>query len=273
MTQPPIGVIGFGNMAEAIVAGILDDKLAKASDIYALDNSQKRMDLAKNKYKIHACPSVKELCQNTNVILLAVKPQHINDVLPALEESLKKHLIITIVTGIETKYYQKILGRQAKVIRVMPNTPALIGQGAAAYFANKNCSVRDQKICENIFNSVGLILEVKKEKLIDAVTAISGSGPAFVYQYAQSVMDSAKKLGLSADMAKRLVLQTLLGATQMMLNSQETPGDLTKKVTSKGGTTLAGLEVLKKKGFAKILDACMKKAAKRAEELSKQFGK
>lgn len=268
-----IGIIGFGNMAEAIAGGIIDNKLIRANNIYALDNSAKRIDLAKKKYKIQVSQDYQEMCKNTNVILLAVKPQHINDVFPELRDYLKKHLIISIVTGIEVKSYQKALGKWIKLIRVMPNTPALIGRGAAAYFASKSCTARDKKICERIFNSVGFIAEVKRESLINSVTAISGSGPAFVYQYAQAVMDSAKKLGLPADISKKLVLQTLLGATEMMLNSKESPGELTKKVTSKGGTTLAGLEVLKKKGFTRILEACMKRAAKRAEELSKLFGR
>lgn len=265
-----LGIIGFGNMAEAITAGILNNKLIAPQNIHALDPSPKRRARAKKKYKLRTVKTVDELCAKTNTILLAVKPQQINEALIPLSTKIRKHLILTIVTGIQTRHYQKVLGRNVKVIRVMPNTPALIGQGAAVYFAGKNLTARDKNICEAIFKSVGIIQPVPRENLINAVTAISGSGPAFVYQYAQAVIDSAQKLGLSAKLARALVLQTMAGATQMMIAAIETPAQLTQKVASKGGTTVAGLEELKKRGFTRILHACMKRAAKRAEELGKE---
>ena len=263
-----IGFIGFGNMAEAIAAGLLKNKLVRSDAILAFEPNTKRLTEIQKKYKITPTKNLTELCYKARVIVIAVKPQNINEVLPELMTVYQNQLIITIVTGIRIKHYKKYLGSQAKIIRVIPNTPALIGLGAAAYFADPACTWSDKKLCEDFFNSIGRIWPLKHEPQLDAVTAISGSGPAFVYQYAEAIINAAHKTGLPLKLAKDLVLQTLLGATQMMLQSSLSPDELTQKVTSRGGTTLAGLKVLKKKGFAKILEACMVRAAQRAKELS-----
>jgi len=262
-----IGVIGFGNMAEAIIAGIIKKKLVSSSQIQFIEKSVKRAKSIEKRYKIKSVSW--EKINDCQIILLAVKPQNIADVLPQLKSLNKNSLLISIVTGVKLNTYRKILGTRAKVIRVMPNTPALIGKGAAAYYATSTCSRSDKKSCLDIFSAVGIITEMKSEKLLDAVTAISGSGPAFVYEYAKAMIAAAKKHGLSESASRSLVLQTLSGATEMM-NQHADIDDLQKRVTSKGGTTAAGLATLKKKGFTKTIEACMKAAHKRAVALSKE---
>lgn len=268
-----ITVVGFGNMAEAIIRGLLDSRLVKSGQVSGFEPNPKRQNLIKKKYNINFSNNSSSLLKDCDVVLLAVKPQNIKEALLALSDSYNNQLVISVVTGITIKTYQKYLGSSAKIIRVMPNTPALIGEGAAVYFAGKRCLPKDKKVCEAIFSCVGIVSEIKNENLLDAVTAISGSGPAFVYHYAEAVIQSAVKLGLSEKLAKSIVFQTLLGATKMMIQSSETPAELTKKVTSKGGTTLAGLKILKKKGFTKMMESCMISATKRAKELSHIFGK
>lgn len=264
-----LGVLGFGNMAQAIVTGLISSKLLSTKNIYALEPDKIRVKNVKKKYKIRFLESSRALSHQSSVILICVKPQDLKTVLTQLKPHYKNQLVMTVVTGATIKKYKKYLGSKSKIIRIMPNTPALIGYGAAAYFVDQNCTQRDKKLCENFFNCIGTIIKIKKESLMNAITAICGSGPAFVYQYAQSVINSAKKLGIQENTAKKLVLQTMLGATQMMIKSSQSPDQLTKLVTSKRGTTLAGLEALNKKGFTKAIEACMIRATKRAIELSK----
>ncbi|OVE82453.1 pyrroline-5-carboxylate reductase [bacterium K02(2017)] len=266
-----LGFIGFGNMAEAIAAGLINKKIINPNDMLALELNPKRAKAVQKKYKINIATSIESLFNQTHTIFLCVKPQNIPDILPTLRNFYNNQLMISVVTGIKTKNYLAHLGPKAKIIRVMPNTPALIGHGTAAYFAHKNVSATHKKKCEQYFNSVGTIIPIKNEALIDVVTALSGSGPAFVYQFAQSLINSGIKLGLPAKTAKHLVLQTLEGATQMMKISKDSPQQLTNKVTSKGGTTLAGLSILNKKGFTKTVEACIVGATKRAGVLSRLF--
>lgn len=264
-----IGVIGFGNMAEAILAGLIKSRLMPAKHVHAFEPNLKRKRAMQKKYSVVFYEDPQSACHNAQVILVCVKPQNIKEVLTELRACYHGQLVITVVTGIAVKTYQKFLGKTARVIRVMPNTPALIGHGAAVYFANKNCTPDDKKICEGFFSCLGIIIPIKQESQINTVTALSGSGPAFVYQYAKHMIAAAQKLGLPETTAQKLMLQTIHGACQMMLCSGKSPDELTQMVTSKGGTTLAGLETLQKKGFAKIIEACIVAATNRAVELSK----
>jgi pyrroline-5-carboxylate reductase len=267
-----LGIIGLGNMGEAIVAGLLKSKLIPASRIFFIENFKARETAMKKKYKINACNNIQELSKKTNALLVAIKPQQLGEMLAELSSDYNKQLIITIVAGIQTKFYTKHLGKQAKIARVMPNTPALLGVGATALYFTSNLKAADKKTATSIFDCVGITVALKKESELDIVTAVSGSGPAFVYQFAQSLISAGTKLGLNAAVCKQLVLQTLLGATQMMINSKDSPDELTKKVTSKKGTTDAGLQELRKKGFTQVIKACIQRAAKRAKELSQEFG-
>lgn len=268
-SQIKLGVIGFGNMAEAIVGGILQKSVISSRQVFAIEPSKNRTNIIRKKYKINLCSDMCELLEKTNTILISVKPQQISEVMAALLPYSGKHLFMTIVSGTKCSFYEKNLGKNIRLIRIMPNMPAQIGLGATAFFLNKKATQTDKKIFIQFFTAIGKVVEVKNESLLDAVTAVSGSGPAFVYYFASALIQAAKKAGLQESVAKILSLQTLLGAAQMLIQSNEDPAILTKKITSKGGTTLAGLKVLKKKQFTKILEGCIRAAKKRAQELSK----
>lgn len=263
-----LGIVGVGNMAEAILAGILKKSILTPGNVYAYDINKKRLRTIQRKYKIYFCKDLDELVRNSSILLLCVKPQQINDVMQKIKPLHKNQPIMTIVAGIRTSFYKSILGKKSEIIRMMPNSPAMIGFGATAIFFTKNTKATFRSFSLTLFDAIGTVVEIKKESLMDIVTALSGSGPAFAYSFANALMNAGTKLGLDQKISRLLTLQTLLGATLMMINSTEEPSALTKKVTSKGGTTLAGLEVLHKKKFAKIIEDCIKKAAQRAYQLS-----
>jgi pyrroline-5-carboxylate reductase len=265
-----LGVIGFGKMSEAILSCSLQKKTIRPQQILNLKHRAKRDADLKRRYKIQLAPDIATLCKNSNVILLGVKPQQMGDVLATLRPHLKNHLVITLAAGLSARFYQKCLGANLRLIRAMPNTPTQLGLGATAYFATKTVASKDKALCETFFAATGLIEEVKSEKLIDAVIAVSGSGPAFIYRYAANMIASGKKLGLSFEQAKRLALQTLLGATEMMRQTDATPDELIAQVASKKGTTLAGLDVLEKNGFDRLIQACLARTAARSAEISKE---
>lgn len=272
LSTKKIGFIGTGNMAEAIIKGLLTHRLVTAQQIFGLETNSERQKFIKKKYKISFCQNAEQLCQQTQIVIFCVKPQSAKESLNALQPYFKNHIFISIAAGIRLAFYQKILGTKAAIIRVMPNTPAQIGLGASAFYPASICTKAQQKICQTIFSSVGHIIQVSDEALIDSVTALSGSGPAFVYAFAQALIESGKKLGLDPQVSSTLALQTLRGATEMLIQSDEPVQHLINQVTSKGGTTLAGLDVLHKNSFAKIIEDCLKAAKQRAKELSQEFG-
>lgn len=269
----PLSFIGAGNMAEAILAGVLKQGLCAASAIRALEVNPERAHFIANKYAITVSSEAADAIADSGVVLLCVKPQQMKEALFTIRPHLKDHLVISIAAGIKMRFYQKILGKTARFIRVMPNTPAMIGLGATVYCAGKAATAQDKTVCERIFAQVGLVRAVGREALLDAVTALSGSGPAFVYHFAAALVAAGKRAGLNAELARQLTFQTLSGAAQMLIQSGEDPAVLTKKVTSPGGTTLAGLKLLAKKGFTRIIEQCILSAAKRAKELSEEFGR
>jgi len=267
-----IGFIGAGNMAEALIKGILTKKLVDKKKIAAFEvNPARAKDMIK-RYGIALTDSLVRLTQKADILILCVKPQQMDEVLQSLKPHLKNQLVITIAAGITTRFYLKKLGPKTRLIRVMPNMPAMLGYGATGIFATKTATKTDLANTLALFSAAGDVIEVKREPLIDAVTALSGSGPAFVYRFAASLMSGGIKAGLSKAAAKKLALQTLLGAAHVLINANEDPSSLTAKVTSKGGTTLAGLEVLDQKGFTQTVEACILRASERAKELSAAFG-
>lgn len=268
MRTTRLGIIGTGNMAEAIISGLLRQQTLKANQIYGYDVNQTRLNLIQKKYHIKGILSLTELVQKTNLLLLAVKPQQFPELMEALKPLVtKNHLLISIAAGIDTTFIQKKLKGGHRIIRVMPNTPALIGLGSAVFYANHKTTRTDRKIVQQIFSSVGIVFEVRKEKLLDAVTALSGSGPAFAYLFIDSLAQAAIRLGLQSKLALALASQTVKGASGMIEQTGELPATLISKVTSKGGTTLAGLKVLREKKFGGIVNDCVKAAARRAEGL------
>ena len=260
-----LGVIGYGNMAEAIVSGILKSGLNRADEILAYDISDVRFAKAKSA-GLCTAKSIAEICTSCRYILLSVKPQVFSEIAAELSASVRENVVISIMAGVSV---EKLLNNLpgARICRCMPNTPALIGEGITAVDASMLGEV-EKKYVFDIFNSVGKAVEIG-DGLMNAVTAGSGSGPAYVYLFIKTMIDAAVKIGLSAEQAKELVIHTLVGASKMVEKSSEPIDILIDRVCSKGGTTIEGIKVLKEKGLSDIVSECVRAAYNRAEELSK----
>ncbi|MDD5133996.1 MAG: pyrroline-5-carboxylate reductase [Phycisphaerae bacterium] len=267
-----IGFLGAGNMAEAIIKGIIDTKIYKPDDIVLADVRTDRVAQLCKKYKTKSADSNCELAKAVDILVLSVKPQNFPQILDEIKQVVtEKLLIVSIAAGVTTKRIQQSLGNAA-VIRVMPNTPALIGQGAAALYATPQAAGRLGEV-EKIFSAVGLAVTVDDENLLDAVTAVSGSGPAYFFLMMEEMIKAAEKLGLKRELAEKLVLQTAKGAGFLAVEAAEknqSPDILRKNVTSPGGTTEAALKVFSKYDFEKVVQNALTAAAKRSKELSGQ---
>ncbi len=265
-----IGFIGGGNMAEAIIKGIIAAKVYPPENIIASDIKSERLEFLKEHYRVRTTADNAELARSVDVLVLSVKPQNMSDALNSIKGSVNPDtLVISIAAGIQTKMIVSSLGNLG-VVRVMPNTPALIGQGAAALYATDRAKPMLRK-AQRIFEAVGVIVFVDDEGLIDAVTAVSGSGPAYFFLLMEEMTKAAVELGLSEDVAKKLVLQTAKGAALLAAERDkdgETPAVLRKKVTSPGGTTEAALKVFADGDFGPLVIAALTRARDRSVELS-----
>jgi len=265
-----IGFIGGGNMAEALIRGIIEAKVYPPENVRVSDVRGERLEYLAREYRVSTTTDNRKLATDADILVLSVKPQNMTGVLEEIKNSVNADaLIISIAAGVRTTKVSAILG-QMPIVRVMPNTPALIGQGASALYANDLAKPLLRK-AETIFASVGLTVFVDDEDLIDAVTAVSGSGPAYYFLLMEEMIKAGIEMGLPADIAKDLVLQTARGAAMLALEadkSGESPADLRRKVASPKGTTEAALEVFAKGNFAALVNAALKRAHQRSKELS-----
>jgi len=263
-----IGLIGAGNMAEALISGIIKSGI-NVKNIMVSDVNTKRLSIVAKRYRIRQSDCNIEIVKSCDIIFLAVKPYQVQDVLEEVGVYFNnKKLLISIAAGINTSKIEKYLQNTA-VIRSMPNTPALLGYGAIAITKGKYANVTDLKIAEKLLCSCGVVVTVP-EKDMDAVTAVSGSGPAYIFYIAEIMRKTARKMGLSANIAKILVDMTLLGASSMLITSEEEPEVLRQRVTSKGGTTEAAFKLLFSKKLGNILEEAIISAKKRSKELAKK---
>jgi pyrroline-5-carboxylate reductase len=266
-----LGFIGGGNMAEALARGLIENKVFRPADIVASDVAAARRNALKRSLKIETTADNLHVIRNARAILLAVKPQTINDVLAeiasALKPGAKSHLFISIAAGIPIERICRFLGGRARVIRVMPNAPAMVGQGMAALVRSKGATAADEKFALRIFRAVGDAITLKDEKLLDAVTALSGSGPAYVYLFAKSMADAAISEGIPPALALRMALQTLRGAEHVMRASRQDAAELIRVVASPGGTTEAALRQFAENGFSDIVARAIRAAADRSRAL------
>lgn len=255
-------------MAQAMIAGLLAKKVLTSRQIAGFDVNPTQLARVRKKFGLRTCRSLRELAATSDIILLSVKPQDIRKVLVDIAGYVvHRHLVISIAAGIDVATLEWSLGKKQKIIRVMPNMPALIGQGASTFYLNSACGPRERKVALKIFSAVGEVAQVKNEKLLDAVTGLSGSGPAFVFTFIEGLIAGGKKSGLTPEMSRKLALQTVIGAAILAQQSSETPQQLTAKVASKGGTTEAGLKVLKRKKFVDTVANCVSAATRRARQL------
>ncbi len=265
-----IAFIGSGNMAEALIKGLIVAGTAKANQIMGTDVSTDRLDHLKKTYGISAAQSNIEAAHEAGVIILSVKPQIIERVLTEISSVVDdKKLVISIAAGIALTKIEKSLRETARIIRVMPNTPALVLAGVAALSAGKNVTNEDLALAQSIFNSVGRTVIVD-EKLMDAVTGLSGSGPAYIFMIIDALSDAGVKVGLPRSLALELAAQTVYGSSKMVLETKEHPGKLRDMVTSPGGTTIEGLHALEKGKLRATLMNAVEAATARSKELGSQ---
>ncbi|MDD5382579.1 MAG: pyrroline-5-carboxylate reductase [Candidatus Margulisbacteria bacterium] len=256
-----ISFIGAGRMAESLIS-----RLGAPQNIIVSDISKKRLAYLKKKYRVKVAGNNLEAFQAGSVIVLAVKPQNMADV---LAEVAGQKLVISIAAGIPLSYLQKKLPR-CKLIRAMPNNPCLAGHGMTALTKGKGVTRRELRIASKIFGSVGEVAEVP-EKWMDAVTGLSGSGPAFIYLVMEAMMKAGESLGIEPKVAERLSIQTVLGSARTMLETGKSARELRAMVASPGGTTIEGLKVLEKGRFFHDLMGAVRAAAKKSKVLSKKW--
>ncbi len=268
MLKERIVFLGAGNMAEALISGLVSSGSAGKERIIAADIRTERLVHLKNRFGIRISRNNKAAVREGKIIVLAVKPQQIKGVLGEISDQVKREqLVISIAAGIPTKYIEKFFRQKVPVIRVMPNTPALIGEGASVITTGKYARKEHLRIVKKIFSAVGYVTELP-EKLLNAVTALSGSGPAYVFYLVEMMNESAKRMNLPRGIAQELVNQTIYGAIKMLKISGAPAQIFREKVTSPGGTTEAAIKYLQSKKFKPIFVQALFKARERAQKLA-----
>jgi pyrroline-5-carboxylate reductase len=272
MNTPLIAMIGAGNMGSSLIGGLIKNG-HPLHKLIATDPSDEKLQQMQP-LGIHVTTDNLEAAREADVIIIAVKPQVFQKVVTPLKQLVhdRKPLIISIAAGIRAVSIQQWLGEQTAVVRVMPNTPALIGAGASALFANSHTSLEQRNIAESILRAVGITVWVDDENQMDAVTALSGSGPAYFFLILEALQDAAENLGLSAETAQVLAQQTALGASLMAIDSTFSPAELRKQVTSPGGTTEKAVSVLEENHIREIFNKALLAAKQRSEELANVLG-
>lgn len=267
-----IGFIGGGNMAEALVRGLISSGAVKKSEILVSDTVSKRLEHMKSVYGVITTGDNKEIVKKSDHIVLSVKPNSVSKVVSEIKGGMTSgKILISIAAGIPTSLISNALGKKkAKIVRVMPNTPALVLAGASVLYCNPNVSAKESEEVRKIFESVGLAFIVEDESLLDAVTGLSGSGPAFVSMFVEALSDGGVKMGLPRDMALKLAAQTVYGTAKMIIEDKTHPAELKDKVSSPGGTTIEGIHELESGGFRANVISAVEAAAYRSRELSKE---
>jgi len=263
-----VGFVGGGNMANALIRGFISAGLYRPGEIIASDvDARKRSQLARATGAAVTADN-NALVRDARVIVLAVKPQILDAVLADIRTTATTaKTFISIVAGVSTKRIEAGLGTGMRVVRVMPNTPALLGKAMSVVVRGSSARPSDEKLALRLLSAVGRARAVRDEGLLDAVTGLSGSGPAYVYRFAEALIEGGVAAGLTQEMASELALQTIAGAAAMLLDSGDTPARLREAVTSPGGTTQAGLEEMARLGFAHTIAAGVRRATERSKEL------
>jgi pyrroline-5-carboxylate reductase len=265
-----VGFIGAGNMATALIQGLIGAGIYAKDEICASDVDAGRRTAVKRRLGVTAAADNRSVVETARTLVLAVKPQILDQVLAELKPlATPRHLFVSIAAGVPTARIEAGLGGEARVVRVMPNTPALLGKGMAVVVRGRHATAADERLALRLLRSVGRALAVADEALLDPVTGLSGSGPAYVYLFAEALIAGGVAAGLNADLSRDLALQTITGAAAMLQESGESPARLREMVTSPGGTTLAGLTELERRGFAAAVSAAVVVATRRSVELGR----
>ena len=266
-----IVIIGGGNMASCIVGGMISEGFKQQEILVSVPSDESKIRLTES-YGVAVTSDNIAAVAEADVVVLAVKPQIMRNVVLDLAAALPKDaVVVSVAAGISIKSLQSWLGVDKAIVRAMPNTPSLVRTGATGLFANEHTDERQRAVVAGIFEAVGFCCWVKSEALINAVIAVSGSGPAYFFQILHIMQSVGQELGLSEDDARQLASQTALGAAKMAIASEKQPSELRKQVTSPGGTTERALTTFQQEGLEAIFRRAMNNALARAEEMSKDF--
>lgn len=270
MINKRIGVIGCGNMGTALINGMIESNQVNAESIMVIDANKKKADTLSKKYGIVARARLNDVLKYCDFIILAVKPNNIIEVLDKLnKDELKNKILISIVAGKTISAIENVLGCDCKIARVMPNTPALIREGMSAISYNKEINEKEKVTVRRIFEFVGKVIEID-EKHLNAVTAISGSGPAYIFMFIEAIADAGVRMGLNRQTAYELAVQTVIGSAKMILETGKHPAELKDMVCSPAGTTIEAVYNLEKRSFRgtimKAIDECFEKAEEMSED-------
>ena len=273
MTDGIISFIGGGNMASSLIGGLIADGRDPAS-VYVTDIDSAKLEYLADTFRVQSSRDNDEAVRLANTVVFAVKPQVMAPVVQDVAAAAIAHrpLFVSIAAGVREPDIRRWLGYDAAIVRSMPNTPALVGSGATALYANEYVSDEQRSLAESVLRAVGLTLWVDDEQLLDAVTALSGSGPAYFFLLMETMERAAIALGLSKDHARMLTIQTAFGAAKMALESSEPPATLRTRVTSPGGTTERALDALMTGGLEQLVHAALEAAHTRSIELGDEFG-
>lgn len=265
-----IGFIGSGNMASAMIGGILKANLVAANQIICSNPTTEKLTNLNTKYHVETTTDNCEVANKADILVLSVKPQFYKEVITEIKDKVNDNTIIVVIAaGQKIKTIKELFTKEVKVVRVMPNTPALVGEGMAAICPCPKTLPEDLTLVCNIFNSFGKY-EIVSENLMDAVTAVSGSAPAFVFMIIEALADGAVLEGMPRDKAYKFAAQTVLGSAKMVLETGKHPGELKDMVTSPGGTTIEGVNVLERNGLRGTLIETIHKVTKKSKDLSKE---
>jgi pyrroline-5-carboxylate reductase len=265
-----IGFIGCGRMGGALLEGALKAKIVTSDNVWVSDPHPGASSAMAERFGINIAENNSAVIRNSDLVLLACKPYHVIDILEEVSGELPGNtVILSIAAGVTLGRMESNSPEGTRIIRVMPNTPSLIANGASGIAAGTHASDSDLSVAQQMLESVGIV-EIVNESQLDAVTGLSGSGPAYVYTFIESLTQQAEKEGLPAETALRLAIQTVLGAARMVETTGMSPADLRNQVTSPGGTTLAGLEALTHSGFNESIAAGVHAATERSREIAEE---
>lgn len=267
-----IGFIGGGNMASALIGG-LAGKLTDGANIHVVDPNEAALRKLQTQFGVTAATQIDAALAKSNVVVLSVKPQQMKGVVLQLRPQISSQLVLSIAAGIRAVDLSRWLGGYDAIVRTMPNTPALIGKGITGMVAMAGVSKDQRDAADAIMRAVGATVWLDNEELIDPVTAVSGSGPAYVFYFIEAMQQAALEMGLTAEQGTQLAIATFVGASQLAAQSTEPVSVLRDRVTSKGGTTYAALTSMDVSGVKDSIVKALKAAAARGKELGEEFGK
>ncbi len=271
-SKDKIVFVGAGPMAEAIIAGLVNNRLVSSEQIWVTNYSDnQRLAKLEEKYLIQTTRDYHVLFEGSTIIILAMKPKDVADSLLSIGSYVNEsHLLLSVLAGVSLDYFEKTLNKPIPVIRAMPNTSATVSQSATAITVGKYSNEKHVQRAQTLFTSIGMV-EIVAEEELHAVTGISGSGPAYLYYVAEALEEAANKQGLSEEVARKLVIQTFIGVANMLHQTTEPPSLLRKNIMSPGGTTEAGINALDNHQFKQAIHDCVEAAVKKSQELEAKY--